>query len=378
MTVRVGVVGSGNIGLRHISILASGSVTGAKLGATVSRRDDAPADGVPHFTSLEDMLAADVVDAVIVASPTMLHTEMAQFVFNAGKHLLMEKPLAMSVGQAQAMIDAAPTGLAFGVMLNQRFHAAYARIKQLIDDGGLGRIKRFQWTMTAWYRPQVYFDASEWRGTWYGEGGGLLLNQGIHNLDVLYWMFGLPTRVTADVGFGRHHDIEVEDDVAAMMQYANGLSGVLVASSGEAPGVNRLEIVGDSGTLIYENDMLRLWASTEPLSEHSAQTKEMFGVPENSYREIEVIGRSDQHQSVIQDFVDAISGQGALATPAAQALGSLQLANAMLLSAWQDKAVSVPIDADEYEAALRERIDASRPRDVSDVEVEIDMSKSYR
>lgn len=378
MTVSIGVAGTGNIGMQHIELLTTGQIRGAELGATSSTRCEPAAQGLPHFQRFQDMLESGAVDAVLVATPTMAHPELGEATLRAGLHLLMEKPIAMSVLQAQNLIAQAPSDLAFAVMLNQRYHAAYSKLKSLLDAGVLGELHRFNWTMTAWYRPDIYYQVSSWRGTWHGEGGGLLINQCIHNLDILQWLFGMPSSLSAHIGLGRYHDIEVEDDVAAIMKFDSGMSGVLVASSGEAPGVNRLEIVGDQGMLVYDDQTIKLLRTDQPVSAHCRDTREMFGVPEVSEEFIALDAEVNQHGAVIENFVSAIQGREALATPAEEGLGSLQLANGMLLSSWTGGTVELPLDSQEYESQLQQRIARSGLRKPRKVDVHIDMNKSYR
>ena len=448
MAVRIGVIGTGNIGSQHINLLKGGAAPAARLAATASRSPPENATGVPHYADYREMLASGNLDAVLVATPTMMHQEMAEAVLGQGLHLLMEKPLAMSVGQAQSLlkesllkesllkesllnmcmldkpklnkpalkkptqnnsslkmpsaeetiseksIDDMPiegkpyTGkpapdepadcLQFAVMLNQRFHPVYRQLKQLLAEGYIGELMRVNWTMTAWYRPDIYYQVSSWRGTWQGEGGGLLINQCIHNLDILQWLLGLPVSVTARVGFGKYHDIDVEDEAYAILGFENGAMGTLIASSGEAPGVNRLELVGDKGRLIAEDSTIHGMRSAESLLHHCKNTREMFGSPEFTSEVIAPGDEVNQHAAVIQNFAEAIEGQAQLLTPAEEGLGSLQLANGILLSAWQGRAVTLPIDAVEYERALQEKIKGSAMREAADVEVEIDMGKSYR
>lgn len=384
--VRFAVVGTGNIGQQHINLLRSGKIEGATLAATVSRsgaRSGAQSEervdiSVPHFSSLETLLEAECCDAVLIATPTMDHVSAARLAAQRGLHVLLEKPIAMSVGQAQALIDEIPEGIKFGVMLNQRFHPAYAAIKQLLDEGRIGTIRRYTWTMTAWYRPDVYYKVSRWRGTWPGEGGGLLINQCIHNLDIIQWLFGLPKKVSANVAFGRYHDIDVEDEVTAMLGYESGSVGLLQASSGEAPGINRLEIIGDTGVISWNDTELTLHQADQSVSDHCATTREMFGMPSFTSQTVDLADGVNQHAQVIQNFVDALTKGSSLLTPAKEGLGSLQLANGMLLSQWDDQPVALPIDCQRYEQLLSERIASSSLREAQNIEVEIDMEKSYR
>jgi len=375
---RTGVIGAGNIGRQHIELLQSEEISGAVLSATASRSEGPIAADVPHFLDAETMLASGLVDAVLIASPTMSHTEHALTAFKHGVHVLIEKPVAMSAGETQALIAARPKGVQFAVMLNQRFHPAYARLKQLLQAEVLGRLQRFSWTMTAWYRPDIYYRVSSWRGTWPGEGGGLLINQCIHNLDILQWLFGLPASLSATIGFGRYHDIEVEDDVTSVMQYDGGVNGVLIASSGEAPGFNRLDIVGDRGRICWDDKAITLTTTAESVSEHCATTREMFGMPEFTSETLEIDLMVNQHGVLIQNFVDALNRDQTLLTPAEEGLGSLQLANAMLMSAWEGSAVKLPVDTGHFDQQLKEKIASSSLRSPEDLEVDIDMSKSYR
>jgi predicted dehydrogenase len=374
----MGIIGTGNIGSQHIQLLLSGKIEGAELTATASRSAPGLATGVPHFNDYREMLDNADINAVLIATPTMNHIEMAQEAIKRGLPLVMEKPLAMSVHQAEKLLALVPDQLQFAVMLSQRFHPAYAKLKQLLVDDSIGNLQRIGWTMTRWYRPDIYYQVSSWRGTWPGEGGGLLINQCIHNLDVLQWLVGLPDSITAQVCFGKYHDIDVEDEVTAIMTFTNGATGTLTASSGEAPGVNRLEIIGDSGSLILENGIIEVLRAGENVRTHCRSTHEMFGMPAFAGEVIEITDDPSQHAAVLQNFVDSLQTGSELLTPAEQGLGSLQLANGILLSAWTNGTVRLPIDVNEYEMRLQEKIVGTSLRTPKDLKVEIDMEKSYR
>ena len=376
--MRFGIVGYGNIGRTHARTLVSGDVKRARLTTVVTGSDETLPGGVARFTSLDELLLADAADAVIVASPTMTHPSAGQTVLAAQRHLVMEKPLAMSVHEASELAAAVPQGVCAAVMLNQRYHPVYREVKKTVEGGGLGRIVRFNWIMTAWYRPDVYFQVSPWRGTWPGEGGGALLNQCIHNLDVLQWVLGLPSSVVADARFGKFHDIDVEDEVTAILSYEDGATGVVVASTGEAPGMNRLDIVGDCGTLRFDGARLSLETTEQSVEEHCASTREMFGVPEFQRRDVALTTDLNQHACVLQNLVDAVLDGVPLTTPLSEGVASVALANAMLLSSWEDRRVRMPTDAQYYQARLGERIAASGFRKPKDLDVHIDMDASYR
>jgi predicted dehydrogenase len=377
--VRLGIVGLGNIGQTHIELIQSEQVRRVKVTAVSSRSGSANHHGVPCFSDYTELLSSGLVDAVLIATPTMLHPEMGRLASLQGLHVLMEKPLAMSVGQAQEMLDHASPQQKYAVMLNQRFHPYYSKIKSIIEHGEIGKITRVCWTMTAWYRPDVYYQVSSWRGTWPGEGGGLLINQCIHNLDVLQWLTGLPSKVSAVAGFGKHHNIEVEDEFTATLSYANGASGIVVASSAEAPGINQLDIVGDLGMLRFDGQTLTQWRSDVSVSEHCRDSSEMFGAPNFQVETLRVDEpSSNQHVQVLQNFVDAILDDTPLATPAEEGLASLHLANGILHAAWTGQSVELPLDAQRFEQELQQRIANATLRTPSARDVDIDMDKSYR
>jgi predicted dehydrogenase len=378
--LRLGVVGLGNIGQQHIGLVQSQQVQRVELTA-VSSRANSDTYGVPHFSDYQKLLGSGLVDAVLIATPTMLHPAMGKQALEQGLHVLMEKPLAMSVGQAQTMLDQIRPKQKFAVMLNQRLHPYYGEMKSLIDRGAIGKLTRVSWTMTAWYRPDVYYQVSAWRGTWPGEGGGLLINQCIHNLDILQWLTGLPTQVSAVAGFGKYHNIEVEDEFTAMLSYANGATGVVVASSGEAPGINQLDIVGDRGMLRFDGESIALWHSDDSVLDHCRSTDEMFGMPEFQRETVAVDGSltaESQHALVLQNFIDSVLDDTPLLTPGREGLASLQLANSILLSAWSQAPVALPLDADLFEEHLQERIGSSSLRVPASRDVDIDMNKSYK
>ena len=379
--VRFGIIGAGNIAGQHAANLLGGSVAGAALTAVTSRGelpDHLKQKKVRHFSDLEAMLRSNEVDVVLVATPTMNHVAMGQAVCAHGLHLVMEKPLAMSLGEAQELIGYAKPGQQFAVMLNQRLDPLYRGIRECVQSNQLGCLQRVSWTMTNWYRPDIYFRVSEWRGTWRGEGGGLLLNQCIHNLDILQWLIGMPATVTAQASFGKYHDIEVEDEISALLEFDNGLTGTFVASTGEAPGINQLDIVGDRGTLRFNGATIELQVADESVAHHISSSREMFGMPVFNTNELPIDDPVNQHAALLTNVTDAIAGRGPLLTPAVEGLASLELANAMLLSTWSQTPVQLPLDASRYQAALDERIAGSRLREAEDLQVDIDLDKSFR
>jgi predicted dehydrogenase len=248
----------------------------------------------------------------------------------------------------------------FAADFNQRTDPYYRKIRDLIRGGTFGPVRRINWTITNWFRPQAYYNSSSWRATWAGEGGGVLLNQCPHNLDLLQWMTGMPVRVRAHCHFGRYHDIEVEDDVSAYLEYADGAHATFIASTGEAPGTNRLEIATDGGRIVYEHDVLQLTRTTTPASAFSRTSRELFLAPGTTEEKLVGLGHGGQHSEILTNFTAAILDGVPLIAPAAEGLNSLELANAMLLSAWTEKTIDLPLDAKLYEKWLKKKIAAPR------------------
>ncbi len=378
--VRLGVIGLGNIAKKHIQNIRAGEVAGCELAAVCSRNPGAgaTAPGIRHFTDYRDLIASGLCDAVLVATPTFNHLEIGTAALEAGLHLMMEKPLGLSVQEGERLLARQQPEQVFALMLNQRTDPLFGAMRDVIDAGRLGEITRTHWTMTNWFRPEVYFQVSDWRATWRGEGGGLLVNQCIHNLDIFQWLCGLPASVRAFCRFGRYHDIEVEDEVTAYFEYGSGATGVFVGSTGEAPGVNRFDIVGDRGALHFDGERLMLSENEPATSEYNRDTRDMFGMPETTTRDITPDRVLNQHAAVLGNFSAAILEGAPLIAPAAEGLHSLALANGMLQSSWEGREVPLPLDSAHYQAALEQRLTGSTLREKADIEASIDMDASFR
>ena len=378
-TIRFGLVGLGNIGNVYLKHLVGGDVSGGSLIAVCNRRPpktELPA-GVHYFDNVDAMLDSGEVDAVIVATPHTSHRAIGEKVLERGLHLMMEKPLAATKLDTERLLQIPlQDGQQFGVMLNQRTHPQMQRIRNLLDAGELGELQRVHWTITDCFRSEAYYASSEWRATWKDEGGGVLINQGLHNLDLLQWFCGMPSRLQAFCKFGSEHDIEVEDQVTAYLEYPTGATGVFSTSTGEAPGVNRLEIAGTKGLIVLEGDTLTVHRNPVDTREYSQSTNNAFGAPE-TMQEIYPAGETNPaHAGVLNDFVEAVTGKAKLPIEASEGLNSVELANAMVYSAWIDGPVDLPLDSAAYESALSEKIAASPPRTrkVRDVIADIDAS----
>ncbi len=378
--VRLGIIGLGNIGQQHIQHVQT-AVANCEITAICSRQPKAITglDQAQHFRDYRQLMDSGLVDAVLIATPTMAHFEQASYALDKGLHLLVEKPIGLSCREGEQLLARhQQKQQVFALMLNQRTDPLFVAMKEIVDSGRIGAIQRTHWTMTNWFRPEVYFQVSDWRATWKGEGGGLLLNQCIHNLDIFQWICGLPVSVQGFCSFGKYHDIEVEDEATAYLRYNNGASGLFVGSTGEAPGINRFDIVGDRGTLSFDGDKLLLMTNSEATSVFSKDTRDMFGMPATTCEDITPDRQVNQHAQVIQNFVDAICEQTPLIAPAEEGLRSLALANAILLSSWENRVVDLPLNSAHYQQALDQRIAQSSLRQKADIEVSIDMTKSYR
>lgn len=379
-TLRFGIIGIGNIGKVHLKNFVDGKIPNGRLTAVCSSRmkEEELPEGVAMFRGIAEMLDSGLIDAVIVSTPHPLHREHGEMVLARGLHLMMEKPLASTKLDGERLL-AFPRrpGQIFAVMMNLRTHPQIRRIKQLLDEGRIGTVQRVQWTITNWFRPEAYFSLSEWRATWRGEGGGVLINQALHNLDVLQWFFGMPRAVRAFCEFGRDHDIEVEDHVTAFLELPNGATGVFTAGTGEAPGVNRLEIAGTRGLLILEYDALKVVLNDVDIREFSRQSPDAFGAPETLVKQFANDQHFASHSGALENFVSAALNGDPVLAEAEEGLRSVELANAMLYSTWVNDRVVLPLDACAYQAELDRTIARCVPRVREVRTARVDMNRSY-
>ncbi len=367
--VRIGVVGLGIMGSEHAVYLAQRTIDGAGLTA-VADPDAARlawaerqwGDAVARFSDYNELIASGRCDGVLVATPHFLHPVVSRVALRHGLHVLSEKPLAVYTASARDLPRlAAEQGLVFGVMYNQRTNPVYQKVRELVTNGELGGIKRTSWTVTHWYRSQSYYELGTWRATWSGEGGGVLLNQCPHQLDLWQWVVNMmPIRIQAFMAFGKYHDIEVEDDVTAYVEYANGATGTFITSTGEAPGSNRLEIAAERGKLVVENDRhLRFWRLVTSEREFNRTYRGGHGAPEVWEVTVPLRGYETGYRGITQNWVDAIMHNQPLIAPAEDGLKGLTLSNAMHLSAWTGRGVDLPLDEEQFESLLRERMQTS-------------------
>ena len=364
--VRLGIIGTGAMGSWHADSIIGGKVRRVRLSAICDIRASAMDrfKGIPKFTDSQKLIRSGTVDAVLIAAPHFLHTTIAIDALDNGLHVLTEKPLAVHKADAIQMKKAHSRNKSavFAAMYQQRTLNLYKKIRSLVKGGELGRLRRILWTVTDWFRSDAYYASSDWRATWKGEGGGLLTNQCVHNLDMWQWLFGMPDRVRGFCGFGRYHDIEVEDDVSAYFSYKNGTTGILVSSSGEAPGNNRLEIVGDRGQLVVENGeiiFLRTEVSTEAFCRN---TKTAYEVPEFWRAKIRFTSGGGDHADVISNFADAIIDGKPLIAPAGEGINQVELSNAIVCSSLLGKELNLPMNPKLFSGVLSKLIKGSKKR----------------
>lgn len=366
-TVRVGVIGIGNMGSSHIRQLAAGQVPGAVLAAVCDINPERLklagsllGEKVKLYGSAEELFSANTIDAVLIATPHYDHPTLAMKAFEKGLHVLIEKPAGVYTKIVGQMNEAAKkSGKVFGIMYNQRTNPLYQKVRELILAGELGEIKRVNWIITTWYRSQSYYNSGGWRATWAGEGGGVLLNQCPHQIDLLQWICGMPKRVRSFMSFGKYHDIEVEDDVTTYMEYENGATGVFITSTADTPGTNRFEILGDGGKIVIEEGQLKFWRLRVPERQFNREYTGGFGEPECWKCEVPVQGTETAHLGIMINWINAIRTGSPLLAPGIEGINGLTLSNAMHLSAWTDDWAELPLDEDLFYKKLQERIKTS-------------------
>lgn len=360
---KIGIIGMGGMGCKYAELIAGGLTPGMELGAVTRIREEhrdwaeriLPA-GLPVFQTAEELLDCGLVDAVLVATPHYAHRDHTVEALRRGLHVLCEKPAGVYAGQAREMNEeAAKSGLVYAMMFNQRTDPLYRRIRELVGSGKYGKLKRVNWIITDWYRPEAYYSAVAWRGSWDTDGGGVLLNQCPHNLDLLQWICGMPSTVRAFCHEGKWHPIEVEDDVTAYMEFPGGATGVFIASTGEAPGTNRLEITLEDARIISENGSLGLYELDVKEREFCRNETEPFGKPAGRLAVLEPEGDNPQHLGILRNFAEVVLHGGELIAPGCEGLNSLQLSNAMYLSSWLERPMELPVDEELFASELNRK-----------------------
>ncbi|MBO5312893.1 MAG: Gfo/Idh/MocA family oxidoreductase [Clostridia bacterium] len=344
--IRVGVIGVGNIGTAHASSIHANEIEGMELGALcdideIRRRVLSDEFGVPIMASYEELIDSGKVDAVIIATPHYFHPTISMYALKKGLHVLCEKPIGVYTQGLQELVRAGEeSGKSFCVMLNQRANKLYTLARDIVKSGKIGKILRSVWIITNWYRTQEYYDSGSWRGSWQGEGGGVLMNQAPHNLDLWQWICDMPKRVYAVCNEGKYHNIEVEDEATILAEYEDGSSGVFITSTGDKYGTNRLEITGEKGKLLLEKGCLTF---------ENDEGKEV--VYDEEY---------NGHRIILQNFANSILKGEELISPASDAVNQLRLCNMAYLSSWKNEWVDIDFDENEYMSYLKRKIEQSR------------------
>ena len=380
--IRFGIVGLGSMAINHAKTMLE-KTPHAKLCAVASRNEKNIAalrampgyENVAVFDTPEAMYESGAIDAVLIASPHRAHVQQATQAFAHGMHVLLEKPTGVHTAEVRRLNEAAKaSGKAFGVMFNQRTNPVYREMKRIVSSGELGEIRRVSVIITDWFRAQSYYDSAAWRATWKHDGGGVLLNQAPHNLDLWQWICGMPVRVRAFCGFGRWHDIEVEDDVTAYVEYANGATGTFVTSTGEMPGTNRFEISMDGGQLVYEHGRLTMTKTEMPADEFIRTYQGGYGKPKTTVEDITPEEENPMHAGVIEAFAQHILDGTPMVAEGCEGIESLMLCNAMILSTWTGETIELPFDAkadERFEAMLEEKAACSREKQAKEITLNV-------
>ena len=367
--VKLGIIGYGNMGKTHAANLMGGKVPNMELAAVCdiaeARRKvfGEKYPDIPVFENAEDLYKSGLCDTVLIAVPHYDHPPLAIKAFEYGLNVITEKPAGVYTKHVKEMNEAAAkSGKLFGIMYNQRTNPIYQKLREMIKRGDLGHIKRITWIITNWYRNQAYHDSSTWRSTWKDEGGGALINQNPHQLDLWQWMFGMPDKIYAKAYFGKYYDIEVEDDVMAFFEYENGTTGEYITSTGEAPGTNRLEIACDMGKVVIENNKMIFHRNIISEREHNAKSTIPFELPECWKCEIPVdTSGGKQHAGILENFAAALLEGKELLAKGEEGINGLKISNSIHLSAWTGETVDVKnFPDDKFYELLQEKIKNSK------------------
>lgn len=362
--LKFGIIGIGNMGSAHLSCLKNGDIKNAVVVAACDN-DDAKCKEIAEkypdihvFNSAEELIDSGEIEAVIIATPHKFHSDIATYALQKGINVLVEKPVDITVTKAKVLNEIAQkSGKVFGIMFNQRTNSLFCKARDIVKSGELGKLKRSVWIVTNWYRTQAYYDSGDWRATWSGEGGGVLLNQAPHNLDIWQWICGMPIKVRAICEVAKYHDIEVEDDAIINATFPNGATGTFITSTGECPGTNRLEISGTLGKIVLENNLLKWWKLSQNEEDVRLNSKDSFTVIDTEYLELQPTAEETAHKGILQNFTNAVLFGEELIAPGFDGINELTISNAAYLSAWNNgKEIDIPFDTKEFDKLLSVRI----------------------
>ncbi len=357
--VRVGIVGIGNMGSAHLNCIYSGKIENMRVVAICENSAEKLEDlkekypDISHYSDFEKMLEDPNVDGVIIAVPHPFHAEMSIKALEMGKNVLVEKPVDISVTKAKQLNEVAEKSKkTFAIMFNQRTNGLFQKARKIVKTGELGELKRSVWIITNWYRTQSYYNSGGWRATWSGEGGGVLLNQAPHNLDIWQWICGMPKTVMAICNVGKFHNVEVEDDATLYTTYENGATGIFITTTGEYPGTNRLEISGSKGKIILEDGVLKHWKLKSDSDDVSKESDRSFCSIEYDYNEY-TAEKEKAHAGILQNFTNAILKGEELLSPGVEGINELTISNAAYLSQWKGNIpVEIPFNGEEFDMLL--------------------------
>ena len=383
--VRLGIIGIGNMGMGHINNFCKGSMPEIDITcvADIDEKKFAAAEekipGVKCFSTATALINSGECDAVLIATPHYFHPPIAIEALKAGLHVMSEKPAGVYTKQVNELIDYAKTqDKTYAIMFNQRTNCVYRKVKEMVASGEYGEIKRVSWIITDWYRTQAYYNSGGWRATWSGEGGGVMLNQCPHQLDLWQWICGMPSKVKAVCHEGKWHDIEVEDDVSIYVEYPNGATGTFITTTGDCPGSNRLEITLDKAKIVVNDSAeIKLYVLDRYTSEHLQNAAGGFEKLTGHWEEVETDGKNEQHVGVLNAFAAHILRGEPLVAEGYEGINGLTISNAAFLSSWLDKTVELPIDEDLYYDMLQQKIAGSKSKKEVKEQIQADMSSTF-
>ena len=382
--VRVGVIGLGNMGSGHLNNYAKGKMPEIEITAIcdIDEKKIAPAlEKAPDakvFANATDLINSGIVDAILICTPHYFHPPMAIEGLNAGLHVMSEKPAGVYTKQVRDLNEvAAKSDKTFAIMFNQRTNCVYRKVREMVQSGEYGEIRRVSWIITSWFRTQAYYASGGWRATWAGEGGGVMLNQCPHQLDLWQWICGMPAKVRAICHEGKWHDIEVEDDVSIYVEYPNGATGTFITTTGDCPGTNRLEITLDKAKIVIEDDNIKMFKLNGSTTDGIYNSGDGFAKLDGEWVDVETDGLNPQHVGVMNAFAAHILRGEPLVAGGEEGINGLTISNAAFLSSWLDKEIVLPIDEDLFYAKLQEKIANSKHEKVVVEQVHQDMSSTY-
>jgi predicted dehydrogenase len=383
--ITFGIVGMGNQGSHYARLLQDGKIDNGVL-ACVCDNNPVKLENAKNkfpeakcFDNYLEMLDSGDCEAVLVETPHYQHPEIVMECLKRGLHVICDKPAGVYTKQVREMNEAAAKSNAkFAMMFNQRTNCVYRKMREIIAEGGIGELQRVTWIITDWYRTQAYYDGGSWRATWAGEGGGVLINQCPHQIDLVQWVLGqMPKKVHGFCHYGKWHDIEVEDDVTAYFEYENGATGVFITTTGEAPGTNRFEVSGSKGKLICERDELIFYKNERDNIEVCKTSDKGFDTPKCERIVVETDGKNPQHAGIINNFANALLGLEEMFVQGVEGINGVELMNAIELSGWKNGAeVTLPVNEDEYLEELNKRRATSRLKTGGDDKV-ADMGNTF-